>query len=58
MGLKGVIYYKLLKSNQSHCWVLSTTINWFESCFEPEMSNNSSKKTQSDFVAMLHHTLQ
>jgi len=27
-----------------HCRALSTTINWSESCFEPEMFNNNSKK--------------
>jgi len=42
----------LLKLNyHSHCWALSTTINLFESCFKPEISN-SLKKT-SDFGRIL-----
>ena len=40
--MKSVVYYKLLKSNQT---IIATTINRFDLCFESETSNNSSKKT-------------
>jgi len=45
------MYYELLKSNETVAAELSITINQFESCFESKTFNNSSKKTQSDFVA-------
>jgi len=49
--IKGVVYYELLKLNQTVAAELSITINQFKSCFKSETFNNSSKKTQSDFVA-------
>jgi len=27
--------------SNSHCWILSTTINRFKSCFKPKMSKNN-----------------
>jgi len=46
-----VLWAAETKSN-NYCWALSITINRFELCFKPAlMSNNNSKKTESDFIA-------
>jgi len=55
--MKGVVYYELLKSNKI---VTAATINnRYKSCFEPETSNNNSKKTKwFCCTTMFDHTLQ
>jgi len=53
--MKDVVYYELLKLNQT-VTAEHYQQHLIESCFESKTSNNSSKKTQNNFIAQQYST--